>query len=301
MSEAPRRVYGGQAVVEGVMMRGPTAVGVSVRRPDGEIVSYAEPLGGMFTTRLRTVPLVRGVAVLIESLTLGVRALNWASAVSSEELAGTEPPDRLSFSGWFGLFVTLGIASLVFFLSPVLVTFWLDGPLGAPWWSLLIESALRLVLLIGYVWLIGQSEDVQRIFQYHAAEHQTINAHEHGSELSVPAVRRHPAEHPRCGTSFLLTVVAVSAIVFIFAGADPLWWRFASRLALIPLVAGLAYEAIRFGGLHHRWPIVHGLFTANLALQRLTTRPPDDEQIQVALEAFRHVRAIEDEDEQAAS
>lgn len=301
MTEAPQRIYGGQAVVEGVMMRGPTAVAVAVRRPDGEIVSYTERLSGLFTTRLRNVPLIRGIAVLAESLTLGVRALNWASSVASEESDGRSGPEPLGISGWLSLMMTMGIASLVFFLGPVLATFWLDGPLGSPWWSLLIESALRLVLLLGYVWLIGQSEEIQRIFQYHAAEHQTIHAHEHGPELSVPAVRRHPPEHPRCGTSFLLTVAVVSGLVFIFAGADPLWWRFASRLLLIPLVAGLAYEAIRFGGLHARWPVVRGLFTANLLLQRLTTRTPDDEQIQVALEAFRQVRAMEGDDERAAS
>jgi len=283
------------------MMRGPSAVAVAVRRPDGEIVSYAERLSGLFTTRLRAIPLIRGVAVLAESLTLGVRALSWASSVASEGADGKTGPERLGWSGWFGLLVTLSIASLVFFLGPVLATFWLDGPLGSAWWSLLIESALRLVVLIGYVWLIGQSDEVQRIFQYHAAEHQTIHAYEHGPELSVPAVRRHPAEHPRCGTSFLLTVAVVSAVVFVFTGADPLWWRFASRLLLIPLVAGLSYEAIRFGGSHDRWPLVRGLFTANLALQRLTTRRPDDEQIQVALEAFRQVRAMEEADERAVS
>ena len=232
---------------------------------------------------------------------LGVRALNWASSVASKETDGKVGPERLGPSGWFGLLLTMGIASVLFFLGPVLATSWLDGPLGSAWWSLLIESALRLVLLIGYVWLIGQSEEIQRIFQYHAAEHQTIHAHEHGPELSVPAVRRHPAEHPRCGASFLLTVAVVSAVVFIFIGTEPLWWRFASRLLLIPFVAGLAYEAIRFGGLHARWPIVRGLFTANLLLQRLTTRPPEDEQIQVALEAFRQVRALEGDDDRAAS
>jgi len=300
MSE-PRRVYGGQAVIEGVMMRGPSAVAVAVRRPDGEIVSYAERLSGLFTTRLRNVPLLRGVAVLAESLILGARALGWASDVASEESDGREPPEPLGLSGWLGLFLTMGIASAVFFLGPVLATFWLDGPLGSPWWSLLIESALRLVVLIGYVWLIGQSEEIQRVFQYHAAEHQTIHAHEHGPELSVPAVRRYPPEHPRCGTSFLLTVAVVSAVIFVFTGADPLWWRFASRLLLIPLVAGLSYEAIRFGGLHDGWPLVRSLFTANLMLQRLTTRTPDDEQIQVALEAFRQVRRLEGDDEQAAS
>jgi uncharacterized protein YqhQ len=295
MDEGPARVYGGQAVVEGVMMRGPKAVAVAVRRPDGEIVSYSERLSGVFTTRLRTVLLVRGVAVLVESLTLGARALNWSSAVASEEVDGRDGADRLGLSGLLSLLITLGVASVVFFLGPVLATFWLDGPLGSAWWSLLIESGLRLVLLIGYVWVIGQAEEIQRIFQYHAAEHQTIHAYEHGAELSVPAIRRQPPEHPRCGTSFLLTVAMVSALVFIFVGTEPLWWRFASRLVLIPLVAGIAYEAIRFGGLHEHWPVVRSLFVANLALQRLTTRTPDDEQMQVALEAFRRVRATEDE------
>ena len=282
-------------------MRGPTAVAVAVRRPDGEIVSYSERLSGIFTSRLRTVPLLRGIVILLESLTLGSRALNWASSVASEDADRREGPDKFGLSGWFGLALTLSIASTVFFLGPVLATAWFDGPLGSVWWALLIESSLRLVVLIGYVWLIGQSEEIQRVFQYHAAEHQTIHAYEHGPDLSVTAVRRHPPAHPRCGTSFLLTVAVVSAVVFIFAGADPLWWRFASRLVLIPLIAGLAYEAIRFGGLHDRWPVVRTLFTMNLALQRLTTRHPDDEQIQVAIEAFRLVRVLEEDDDQAAS
>lgn len=293
MPDAPQRIYGGQAVVEGVMMRGPTAMAVSVRAPNGEIISHAEPLGGLYTTPLRLVPLIRGVAVLGESLTLGIRALSWSAVIAAGETDDDGKPADLGFAGWGALLLTMSVASLIFFLGPVALTFWLDSPLGSPWWSLGIESALRLLALVGYVWFIGRSDDVQRVFQYHAAEHQTIHAYEHGRDLTTPAIRRHPKEHPRCGTSFLLTVVVVSAVVFVFAGADPLWWRFASRLVLIPLIAGLSYEAIRFGGLHENWPGVRLLFTANIALQRLTTRDPDDEQIQVAVHAFRTLQALE--------
>jgi uncharacterized protein YqhQ len=299
MVDEPARLYGGQAVVEGVMMRGPRAMAVAVRRGDGTIARHSEELGGLYAAPLRMVPLVRGIAVLGESLTLGLRALSWSSAVSSGEASGDGEPEALSWGGWAALVLTLSVASVAFFLGPVLLTFWLDGPLGSVWWSLLIESVVRIVVLIGYVWLIGQSPDVQRVFQYHAAEHQTIHAYEHGRELSVPAIRRHPKEHPRCGTSFLLTVALVSAVVFIFAGADPLWWRFASRLLLIPLIASVAYEAIRFGGMHDRWPVVRWLFAANLALQRFTTKVPDDEQIQVAIAAFRGVRELEEERDRA--
>jgi uncharacterized protein YqhQ len=292
MSDTPARTYGGQAVVEGVMMRGPNTMAVAVRTPDGNIVSHAERLDGLYTTPLRLVPLLRGIAILAESFTLGVRALSWSAAIAGETDDEGKPAE-LGVAGWGALFITMSAASLIFVLGPVALTFWLDSPLGSPWWSLLIEGGLRLLFLVGYVWLIGRSDDVQRVFQYHAAEHQTIHAYEHGGELSVPAIRRHPKEHPRCGTSFLLTVVIVSAIVFIFTGSDPLWWRFASRLLLIPVIAGLAYEAIRFGGLHTTWTGVRMLFTANIALQKLTTNEPDDEQIQVAIEAFQAVRALE--------
>ena len=159
---------------------------------------------------------------------------------------------------------------------------------------LAIEGGIRIALLLGYIWLIGRSDDVRRVFQYHGAEHMTIAAYEDSRELTVPAVRRYPKEHPRCGTSFLLTVAFVSIVVFAFAGTDPLWWRLASRLVLIPLVASVSYEAIRFAGFHQRWPTVRLLFAGNIALQLLTTRPPDDEHIQVAIRAFEEARAVED-------
>jgi uncharacterized protein YqhQ len=293
MSKTPARIYGGQAVVEGVMMRGPNTMAIAVRAPNGNIVTHAERLSGLYTTPLRLVPLLRGIAVLAESLTLGVRALNWSAIVAAGVIDNEGKPAGLGVTGWGTLFMTMSLASLILFLGPAALTFWLDEPLGSPWWSLLIESGLRLLFIVGYVWSIGRSDDVQRVFQYHAAEHQTIHAYEHGRELSVPATRRHPKEHPRCGTSFLLTAAVVSAFVFVFVGSDPLWWRFSSRLLLMPVIAGISYEAIRFGGLHETWPGVRLLFTANIALQKLTTNEPDDEQIQVALEAFQAVRALE--------
>ncbi len=276
------------------MIRGPGAVAVAVRVPDGQVVTDSRRLGGAYTTPMRHIPLLRGVAQLGESVTLGFGAQSWSQQVASGEEAAPSH-GRLGPRDWLLLVLTVSVAATVLFLAPVLLTYWLDGVLGSRWWSLIAEGVLRLLLLIGYVWLIGRSEDVQRLFQYHAAEHQTIHAYEEGRELTVPAIRRWPMAHPRCGTSFLLTVVAISAILFIFTAVDPLWWRLASRLLLIPLIAGLAYEVIRFGGRHAHWPGVRLLFTANIALQRLTTREPDDEQIRVAIEALRAVQQLEEE------
>ena len=160
-----------------------------------------------------------------------------------------------------------------------------------------VEGVVRLGLLLGYIRLIGRSPEVRRVFQYHAAEHKAVQALEQGRELSVQSVRRLPKEHPRCGTSFLLTVAVVAAIAFMFAGGEPPWWRFASRIVLIPVVAAVSYEAIRFGGLHLGNALVRTLFAANLALQRLTTREPDDEQIQVAIASLN---AALDADREAA-
>lgn len=285
--------YGGQAVIEGVMIRGARSMAVAVRAPEGEILVRSEELHGpIYVGLLRRVPFVRGILVLAETLALGGKALTWSSAVAAGEVDEHGEAKSLTFLESVFLVLSMAVALAIFFAGPVLATAWLDSRLDQ-WVVLAIEGGIRILLLLGYIWLIGRSDDVRRVFQYHGAEHMTIAAYEDGRELTVPAVRRYPKEHPRCGTSFLLTVALVSIVVFAFAGTDPLWWRLASRLVLIPLVAGVAYEAIRFAGFHQGWPIVRLLFAGNIALQLLTTRPPDDEHIQVAIRAFEEARDVE--------
>ena len=276
------------------MIRGARSMAVAVRDPEGEILVRSEALRGpLYVGLLRRVPFIRGVLILAETFTLGGRALTWSSAVAAGEVDEHGEAKRLTFVEKAFLAVSMAFALAVFFAGPVLATAWLDSRLDQ-WVVLAIEGGIRIALLLGYIWLIGRSDDVRRVFQYHGAEHMTIAAYEDSRELTVPAVRRYPKEHPRCGTSFLLTVAFVSIVVFAFAGTDPLWWRLASRLVLIPLVASVSYEAIRFAGFHQRWPTVRLLFAGNIALQLLTTRPPDDEHIQVAIRAFEEARAVED-------
>lgn len=274
------------------MMRGARAMAVAVRAPEGEILVRSEQLHGLHTSFVRHVPFLRGVIVLWETLILGGRALTWSSAVAAGELDERGEARGLTGTERAFLILSMAFALGIFFVGPVIATAWLDRHISQ-WAALTIEGAIRLGLLLGYIWLVGRSDDVRRVFQYHGAEHMTIAAHEDGRELTVPAIRRYPKEHPRCGTSFLLTVAFVSIVVFAFAGTDPLWWRISSRLVLIPLVASVAYEVIRFAGFHQRWPVIRLLFAGNIALQYLTTRPPDDEHIQVAVRAFEAVRAEE--------
>ena len=292
--------FGGQAVVEGVMIRGPRSIAVAVRTPDGEIMIRTRGLGGRLTNLVRRIPLVRGMLVLWETLAIGIWALAWASAVHNEEVDEHGEAKPFGVAGWLVLLVVLGFAVTVFFAGPVLVTAWLSGLLP-DLLVIAIEGLVRLGLLLGYIRLIGRSPEVRRVFQYHAAEHKAVQALEQGRELSVQAVRRLPKEHPRCGTSFLLTVAVVAAIAFMFAGTEPLWWRFASRIVLIPVIAAVSYEAIRFGGLHLGNAIVRTLFSANLALQKLTTSDPDDEQIQVAIASLNAALKVEREAAEAAS
>ena len=272
------------------MMRGGAAMAVAVRRPDGTIASRAERLGGILNSPLRRVPLLRGVLVLFETLGLGMRALTWSAAVASNQVDERGEARRLTFFDWLVLLGAFAVGVGVFFVGPVIATVWLDAFLPAPWMALAIEGVLRVTLLLGYIWGMGRASDIRRVFQYHGAEHMTIYAQEDGRELNVPAIRRYPKEHPRCGTSFLLTVALVAMVVFAFAGTEPLWWRLGSRLVLVPVVAAVSYEAIRFAGFHQTWPVVRWLFAGNLALQYLTTLPPDDEQIQVAIAALQRVR-----------
>lgn len=277
------------------MIRGATAMAVAVRRPDGDIVCRTEQLGGLFTGPLRTIPFFRGVIVLIETLALGMKALTWSSGIAADEVDEHGEPHPLGILEWLLLIGSMIVGLVIFFAGPVLATAWLDDVLPTPWLVLLIEGLIRVGLLLGYIWLIGRSKDVRRVFQYHGAEHMTIAAYEDRRELTVAAIRRYPKEHPRCGTSFLLTVAFISVIVFAFAGTDPLWWRISSRLLLVPVIAGIGYEMIRFAGFHQHWPVVRWLFSANLALQRLTTSVPDDEQIQVAVRALNTVREAEND------
>lgn len=283
--ERTSATYGGQAVIEGVMIRGARAMAVAVRRPNGEILVRSEPLGGLYTGPVRHLPLLRGIVVLWETLALGMRSLNWSAAVAADEVDAEGRAAPLSTGNMLFITLTLAAGLAIFFAGPVVATTWLERHL-AGWIVVTIEGLFRLALLVGYIWGIGRSKEIGRVYQYHGAEHMTIRAFEDGRALSVAAIRRFPKEHPRCGTSFLLTVAVVAVVVFALLGSPPLWWRLTSRIVLIPLIAAIAYEAIRFAGFHLHWGPVRWLFAGNIALQYLTTRPPDDEQIQVAVRAL---------------
>jgi uncharacterized protein YqhQ len=281
--------YGGQAVIEGVMVRGPHTMAVAVRRPDGTIAVKSQALGGLYTGLLRRVPFVRGVVVLWETMALGIRALGYSAQVASGE-------DESEASGahiWGTMAVAFVLVAAVFFAGPVLLTRWLEGTLGGTG-AVVVEGLLRLGLFLAYILAVGLLPDVRRVFAYHGAEHRTIHAYEAGRPLEVEAVRPFPNAHPRCGTGFLLTVMVVALVVFTLLGTPPLWWRVLSRVVLLPVIASISYEAIRLGMLIERIPLLNWLLKPNLLLQSLTTRDPDDDQIEVAVAALQGVLAAEE-------
>ena len=281
--------YGGQAVIEGVMVRGPHAMAVAVRRPDGTVAVKSEALGGLYTGLLRRAPLIRGVVILWETLALGIRALGYSAQVA----AGEGESEVSGAQVWGTMAVAFVLVAAVFFAGPVLVTHWLEGTLGGTG-AVVVEGLLRLGLFLAYVGAIGLVPDIRRVFAYHAAEHRTIHAYEAGRPLNVEAVRPFPNAHPRCGTGFLLMVMVVALVVFTLMGTPPLWWRILSRVVLLPVIASLSYEAIRLSMLIERIPVLNWLLKPNLLLQSLTTRDPDDDQIEVALAALQGVLAAEE-------
>lgn len=289
-----RVYYGGQAVLEGVMIRGPRTMAVACRRPEGEITVHTERLGGVYAGAVRRVPFLRGAIVMWETLALGIRALIFSSNVAlGEEDKGTD-----SGPMWATAIVSLLVVVGLFFVLPLVATDWLEAVVGSHLAVIVIEGLFRLALVVAYVGLIGLFPDVRRVYQYHGAEHQTIHAMEHGDQLTPEAVLKYPTAHVRCGTSFLLTVVVVSIVVFAAVGSPDLWLRILSRIVLIPVIASIAYEVIRLGGAFEQNPITHVLMWPNLALQALTTRPPDARQAEVALTAlFAVVEAEERLDE----
>lgn len=275
-----RLTYGGQAVLEGVMIRGRKNMVVAVRLPDGDIALRLEPIAPVFTGNLRRVPLLRGVLTLAETLILGMKAL----AYSANAASGDDGQEVSQGSVLAMVFFSAIFAVGIFFLLPVFVVDLLDMDSSVA--SNLVEGVIRLGIFVGYIILIGRMKDISRVFMYHGAEHMTVHAQERGVALTLEGVRRFPTAHPRCGTSFLLTVMLVSILVFAFTGREPLWWLLLSRVVLIPVIAAISYEVIRYGGFHMRNPLVQLLAGPSLALQALTTRPPEDEHIEVAIAAM---------------
>ena len=283
--------YGGQAVIEGVMMRGRSAVAIAMRAPGGTIVLHREKLAGIYRSRVARIPFLRGVILLWDALGLGMRALTIAANTQTgedEQLEGA------------ALYATLGVALIVgvsfFFLLPAGLGALAERFLGwDAWWSNVLEGAIRLLLLTGYIWAIGFLPDVKRLFAYHGAEHKTINAYEAGADLNPESVARFPLQHPRCGTAFLLTLVLLSVLVFAVLGPLPVFWRMTSRILLIPILAGIALEYIRWTANHLDNRFVRWLIRPNLVLQGLTTREPDASMLEVAIASFRLMRQAEAE------
>jgi uncharacterized protein YqhQ len=283
--------YGGQAVIEGVMMRGQKAFAIAMRAPDGNILVHKEELASVYRSRITKIPFLRGVILLWDALGLGMRALTLSANTQTGEEEKLEGP---------ALYITMGISLLVgvglFFLLPAGVGGLAEKYLGwSPWLNNLLEGVVRLAMLVGYIWLIGFMPDVKRLFGYHGAEHKTINAYEAGADLTPENVAKFSLEHPRCGTAFLLTLVLISILVFTALGPMSLFWRLASRVLLIPVLAGIAVEYIRWTANHLGSPFVRFLIRPNLALQSLTTREPDASMLEVAIESFKTMRKAEQE------
>ena len=277
--------YGGQAVIEGVMIRGRSCYSLAVRRLDGRVETLSEPLSQIFTGRLRKVPLLRGIIVLIETLALGLKALNRSATIAMEDQTGdTEEVPRWLMAASLTVAFIFGIG--LFFIMPLFASKGFEGQISSDLVNNLIEGLIRLVVLVAYIGAIGLLKDIKRVFAYHGAEHMTVHAHEAGLPLEVDNVRRFPTAHPRCGTAFLLTVVVVSIVVLAFTPRDNLLVLVLSRVVLIPIIAAISYEIIRFSGAHQRNPMTRIITYPGLLLQSLTTRVPDDSQIEVAIHAM---------------
>jgi len=277
--------YGGQAVLDGVMMRGQKSVAVAVRRPDGGISMVNEPLSSVYTGKLRKMPMVRGLIVLVETLVLGMRALLYSANVA---VGGEEEEDKLPAGvAWGSIILGLGLGVALFFVVPQSLIGSLHIKSAVV--KNLVERGFSIAIFIIYLGAMNLIPDVRRVFAYHGAEHKSINAYEAGVPLETESVKKYSTAHTRCGTAFLLVVLVLAMVIFAFLGW-PVWWlRILSRLALIPIIAGLGYEIIRFQARFADNKVIRIILVPSLALQKLTTRQPKDDQIEVALTALKQV------------
>jgi uncharacterized protein YqhQ len=286
--------YGGQAVLEGVMMRGPSNWSVAVRKPDGDIAHVSRNIESPMKRHvLARLPVIRGIFALGESLTIGFRALAISANYAAQEEGDTdEVPKELSRGQLFFAFaVAIGFAIALFKVTPALLTNLLPIDRTGPF--VIVEGLIRVTIFVLYLSLISLLPDLRRVFQYHAAEHKAINALEAGDELVPERVQRYSLIHPRCGTAFLLWVMVIAIFVFAFFGRPAWYWLITTRILLLPVIAGLAYELIRFAGKHTRNRALMTLLAPGLWLQRLTTREPTLDQIEVSIRALQEVLRVE--------
>ncbi len=275
--------YGGQALMEGVLMRGSRTAAAAVRKPDGTIEIIKEDLSGIYLSRIRKIPFLRGLIGLWDSLGLGTHFLTLSANLQAEK-------EEEKIDGP-AIFLTIAVALLIsvglFFMLPALLGQLSETALTwDPWFSNLLEGIVRLILIILYIWAVGRMKDIKRVFAYHGAEHKTINAFEDGAELTPENVSKYSVEHPRCGTGFLLIVAVVSIFVFTLLGPMSIFWRLATRVLFIPIIIGISYEYMRWtaNNMDKKW--VRILVTPNLMLQRLTTQEPDLDILEVSITAF---------------
>jgi len=294
MSETRLPNYGGQALIEGVMMRGSSYVARAMRAPDQRIVVETEPLSGIYHSKMTKIPFLRGLILLWDALALGMRAITISANLQTGE---DEKLEGLPL--FFTLLLAIGLAVGLFFILPAGIGHFTEELFGiSQWWSNVIEGVLRLIILLLYLWLIGKMPEIQRVFAYHGAEHKTINAFEAGAPLTPESVARFSLEHTRCGTAFLLDVVVLSILLFSMLGPLPVEWRMASRVLLIPVIAGIAYEYLRWTANHQELALVRALTKPNLALQHLTTREPSLDMLEVSIASFNAMRQAEQQEKE---
>jgi uncharacterized protein YqhQ len=275
--------YGGQALMGGVMIRGRNSLAIAVRKMDGSIDISSRPLATLYKGRWREVPFVRGIIALIEAVVLGTGALMYSAQVSTE----TEQEKITPVMIWGSVALGVALAAVLFFVLPLLAARLLDPLISSALVSNLVEGLIRIVFFIVYLALIGRMQDIREVFAYHGAEHMSVNAFEAGVTLETGAVRHYSTAHTRCGTSFLLVVLVLSILVFALVGRPNIWISIMSRILLIPVIAAVSYELIKFEAAYSHNRFVHYLLMPGLWLQTLSTRQPNDQQLEVAIAAMK--------------
>jgi uncharacterized protein YqhQ len=294
----PRFNYGGQALIEGVLMRGRDAIAVAFRHPDGHIVWESESLHkGPHGWRFAKAPFLRGLIVLYETLVVGtrwlIRSANIQASAEGLELG------KGSVAIMLGLTLVLGIG--VFFLLPLFIATFTTGSVEQDWIQHMVEGLVRVAIFLGYLALIAKMPDIRRVFEYHGAEHMTIHALEAGDPLTTDAVRKYPTAHPRCGTEFLVVVIILSIFAFSLVGRQAIEWMVLSRLLLVPVIAAIGYEILRFGARHRGNPLVKAVMAPGILVQMITTKRPSDDQIEVAIVSMEQALEADGEEIPAGS